>query len=229
MTVAIVLAAGSGKRMNSDVAKQFLKINGKEVLYYSLLAFENNKNIDEIVLVTKEEDIDYCRNNIVEEYGFKKVGKIISGGKERYDSVYCGLCAIYDVDVVLIHDGARPFVTSNMIDDAVWAAKEYGACTVAVPVKDTIKIVDDNLFGVETPDRKKLYQIQTPQAFDYSLIMSAYEGMKQCPNYNITDDTMLVEQYKGVRSKMIEGSYNNLKITTPEDLEIAEKIASKIF
>lgn len=231
MAVAIVLAAGSGKRMNSDTAKQFLKIRDKEVLYYSLYTFQHNPHISEIILVTREEDIEYCQKNIVDEYGFTKVGKIISGGKERYDSVYKGLCCVNSdrEDIVMIHDGARPFVSDDMINESLDAVKEYGACTVAVPVKDTIKIVDENLFGIETPNRNNLYQIQTPQTFDYKLLVSAYEEMKKDENHNITDDTMLVELYKGVKSKMVSGAYENLKITTPEDLKIAEIFAGKFF
>ena len=238
MAVAIVLAGGSGKRMNTDVAKQFLKINGKEVLCYSLRAFENNENITDIVLVTREEDIEYCKKNIIDEYGFSKVSNIVCGGKERYDSVYNGLQVISTYpegkrQVVLIHDGARPFITDIMINKSVKKIQSgCQACTIAVPAKDTIKKVenvDGKILGIETPDRKFLYQIQTPQTFEFNLIMSSYEKMLKDHNHNITDDTMLVEQYSGVYSEIIEGTYENIKITTSEDLEIGEIFAKKSF
>lgn len=256
MAVAIVLAGGSGSRMNSGVAKQYMLINEKEVIFYSLSTFQKNEHITDIVLVARNEDLEYCKNEIVNKYGFDKVRRIVSGGKERYASVYQGLLAVGDIfkadanisgdniidnfercsqagvcgnQIVLIHDGARPFVTNEMIHASIECAKETGACTVGVPVKDTIKIVDENMNGVETPDRKFLYQIQTPQTFEYKLIMAAYEKMHSGQNAadthekaGITDDTMLVELYTGVKSKVIFGSYENIKITTPEDINIAE-------
>lgn len=253
MAIAIVLAAGSGSRMNSDVAKQYMMLCGKEVLFYSLQTFQNYADIKNIILVTREEEISYCKENIVARYGFDKVGTICAGGKERYESVYNGLVSseAAEDDIVLIHDAARPFVTAQMIDDSICAAREYGACTVGMPVKDTIKIVDENNFGIDTPERSRVYQVQTPQTFQYGLLMSAYENMlsqknhmsndekmsnkidnkKQADdkNYKITDDTMLVEQYRGVRSKIVPGAYENIKITTPEDMEIASKFAEKFF
>lgn len=229
MAIAIVLAGGSGNRMKTDVAKQYLKIDDKEVLYYSLDTFNNSEYISEIILVTRQSDIDFCREQIVLKYKFDKVTKIIAGGSERYDSVYNGMCAInadYD-GLVMIHDGARPFVSEKMIADSVSAANEFGACTVGMPVKDTIKIIDNNNFGIHTPDRNTVYQIQTPQTFRYALLTEAYHEMYKDENHKITDDTMLVEQYIGVRSKVIEGSYINIKITTPEDIEIAQIMLEK--
>mgnify|MGYP002621036792 FL=1 len=132
-------------------------------------------------------------------------------------------------DIILIHDGARPFVTDKMIDDVIDAVRECGACTVGVPVKDTIKVVDENGFGIETPDRKTLWQIQTPQGFRFKLIKEAYDKMLKDENHNITDDTMLVEQYNGVRSKVINGAYENIKITTPEDIKIAKNFVENFF
>ena len=236
MAVAIVLAAGSGSRMNSDIAKQYLKIKDKEVLYYSLKVFEDNNNIDAIILVTRKEDIAYCQENIVDKYGFNKVKNICEGGSERYYSVYNGLMcagALPDEqrDIVMIHDGARPFVNDVMIQDSIDAIKERcSACTVGMPVKDTIKVVREingERIGVETPDRSTLYQIQTPQTFRYDMLMSAYENMFRNKNGNITDDTMIAEQYAGVLSVVVPGSYENIKITTPEDLEVAEKFLEK--
>lgn len=232
MAVAIVLAAGTGSRMGTDIPKQFLHIKGKEVVYYSLSAFNNSEVIDEIVLVTRQEDIEFCKKEIVEKYNLKKVTKVIAGGSERYESVYKGILAIEDVTqkIVMVHDGARPFVTSDMIARSVEAAKKHRACTVGVPVKDTIKIVskeNGEIFGDSTPDRNFLYQIQTPQTFEIELLKSSYEKMWEDENHNITDDTMLVEQYNGVKSNIILGAYENIKITTPEDIEIAEKFLEK--
>ncbi len=226
MVTAIVLAGGSGNRMNSNVAKQYLKIKGKEVLYYSLQVFQKNDDIQEIILVTRESDVDYCRKNIVNKYDFHKVKAVIVGGKERYNSVYNGIGAASG-DIVMIHDGARPFITDEMIEASIDAVKKYGACTVGVPVKDTIKIVDENGMGVDTPDRDLLYQIQTPQTFQRDMLIDAYDKMFKDENHKITDDTMLVEQYGGVQSKVIFGAYENIKITTPEDLEIADKLVEK--
>lgn len=229
MAVAIILAGGKGSRMNSDVAKQYMNICGKEVIYYSLKVFSESNRIQDIILVTREEDIEYCQKSIVNKYGFAKVSKIVAGGKERYDSVYSGISAIENTSdgIVMIHDGARPFVSEDIIERSIAAVVECGACTVGVPVKDTIKIVNENNIGISTPDRKKLYQIQTPQTFRYEYLKSAYEKMYQDKNHNITDDTMLLEQYIGVRSKVIFGAYENIKITTPEDLDIAEKFIEK--
>ncbi len=229
MAVAIVLAGGKGSRMNSDVAKQYIKIDSREIISYTLEAFERSEDIDEIVLVCGKDEETFCKEEIINKYGLAKVKKIVPGGKERYDSVYQGLLAVeedYD-GVVLVHDGARPCVTPEIIHNTFVGAKEYSACTVGVPVKDTIKIVDENGFSIDTPDRKFLYQIQTPQAFDYKTIVLAYEEMYKNPNHNITDDTMLVEQYLGIKSKVILGDYENIKITTEGDLEIAKKFLKK--
>ena len=164
MVTAIVLAAGVGSRMKSEKAKQFLEVAGHEVLYYSLRAFDEHPEVDSIVLVTKEEFVEHCQKELVERYQFAKVRDICIGGKERYDSVYQGLSAIGaegENGIVLIHDGARPFVTAEMISASIACARECGACTVGVPAKDTIKIVDTDHYGVETPERKFVYQIQT--------------------------------------------------------------------
>ena len=238
MAIAIVLSGGSGSRMNSDVAKQYMLLKDKEILYYSLKTFQDSDKISHIILVARPEDIDYCKTNIVEKYEFTKVKKICAGGKERYNSVYNGLCIVEELsddvknEIVLIHDGARPFVTHEMIDKSVENMILGSACTLGVPVKDTIKIVCEihgELFGKETPDRKTLYQIQTPQTFRYELIRKSYERMLGDVNHNITDDTMIVEQYGGMGCGIIMGSYTNIKITTPEDLDFAEKIVEKFL
>lgn len=227
-TVAIVLAAGRGKRMQSDVAKQYLLVRNKPVLYYSLKAFQDSL-VDEIILVTAESEIAYCKEEIVEKYEFSKVSQIVAGGKERYHSVHNGLKACKDVDIVLIHDGARPFVDDAIIARNINMVKEYGACVTGMPVKDTIKIADAEGFVQETPRRDLIWAIQTPQTFRYDLIRNAYDTFlnneeANCESYNVTDDAMVAELFGGLKVKLVEGSYNNVKITTPEDMVLAEAI-----
>ncbi|MBQ3035972.1 MAG: 2-C-methyl-D-erythritol 4-phosphate cytidylyltransferase [Lachnospiraceae bacterium] len=227
-TVAIVLAAGRGKRMQSDVAKQYLLVRNKPVLYYSLKAFQDSL-VDEIILVTAESEIAYCKDEIVEKYAFSKVSQIVAGGKERYHSVHNGLKACEDADIVLIHDGARPFVDDAIIARNINTVKEYGACVTGMPVKDTIKISDAEGFVQETPRRDLIWTIQTPQTFRYDLIRNAYDTFlnneeENCKLYNVTDDAMVAELFGGLKVKLVEGSYNNVKITTPEDMLLAEAI-----
>jgi 2-C-methyl-D-erythritol 4-phosphate cytidylyltransferase len=219
--VAIVLAAGQGKRMQSKVQKQFLLIKEKPVLYYTLNAFENSPVITDIILVTGKDEIEYCQKEIVDKYGFKKVCKIVAGGKERYHSVHHGLQAVEEADYAFIHDGARPFVDNDMIERAYEAVKEHKACVIGMPVKDTIKIADENGFASQTPDRKKVWQVQTPQTFEFQLIKDAYSRLLEEEPEGITDDAMVVETMTDCKVKLVEGSYRNIKITTPEDLEIA--------
>lgn len=224
---AIVLAAGKGKRMKTKVSKQFLELNGKPILYYSLLAFEKSP-VDRIILVTGEQDMEYCRKEIVLKYGFDKVVKITAGGKERYDSVWKGIQAAGETDYILIHDGARAFIDQETIMRCMEDVRTSKACVAAVPVKDTIKSVDDDLKGVVTPDRSKLWMVQTPQVFEQKLIYEAYrkldEDLKQGKNAAVTDDTMVAEYYTGVHSHMVMGSYYNIKVTTPEDLVLGKAI-----
>ena len=224
MVSAIVLAAGRGSRMKSKEAKQFIEINGYPLLYYSLKVFDASI-VDEIILVTGANDIDYVRENIVEKYGFTKVRRIVAGGKERFNSVSRGLKACDRRNkIIMIHDAARPCVTNSMIMNSITAARRYKACTVGMPVKDTIKIVDEEGFGIETPDRSTLYQIQTPQTFARDILVEAYDRLRQSGDTDITDDTMIVERYLDIKSKIIEGSYENIKVTTPEDIELAEML-----
>lgn len=217
---AIVLAAGSGKRMNSQVHKQYLIIQDRPVLYYSLKAFEDSA-VDEIVLVVGKGEEEFCRKEIVDKYGISKVKAIVEGGKERYHSVFEGLKQTSDADYVLIHDGARPFVNQDIIRRCKQEVQKYQACVVGMPVKDTIKIADEGGYAKQTPDRKNVWMIQTPQTFSYALIYEAYEEMLKTEDTAITDDAMVLERIKGKKSKLIEGSYRNIKITTPEDLLIA--------
>lgn len=224
---AVVLAAGRGKRMGTDVPKQYLKIRGHEILYYSLKAFEESV-VDEVVLVTGEQDIEYCQKEIVEKYGFEKVAKIIPGGAERYDSVYAGLLAADDCSYVLIHDGARPLVTPEIIAKVLEGAMAYDSCTTGMPVKDTIKVVDEDNMAVDTPERGALWTIHTPQGFSYPVILEAHRKFRQ-GDYRIpvTDDTMLAEIFLRKRAKLVEGSYQNIKVTTPEDIDAAEAFLYK--
>lgn len=219
---AIVLAAGKGTRMNSKIQKQFLEVEGKPVIYYSLKCFQESPLIRDIILVTGEESLSYCKEEIVKRFGFSKVKKVTAGGKERYDSVYAGLCACDNTDYVLIHDGARPFITEEILERTCLSVKETGACVVGMPAKDTIKISDRNKMVESTPAREKVWLVQTPQAFRYSLIKESYESIRCKDMSGITDDAMIVEQESGVKVALVHGSYENLKITTPEDLIIAE-------
>lgn len=219
---AIVLAAGKGSRMQSAVPKQYLELCGKPVLYYSLAAFEESF-IDEIILVAGKDDISYCKEQIVERYGFQKVTKIIAGGAERYLSVYQGLLAAEEADYVYLHDGARPFVDAAILSDAKACVEQYQACVAGMPVKDTIKIVDAEDFAKETPERKYVWQVQTPQVFSYALVREAYDMLMEDQDaYSVTDDAMVVETMLNYPVKLFQASYKNIKITTPEDLQIAE-------
>lgn len=218
---AIVLAAGSGKRMGTKVHKQYLLMEGKPVLYYSLRAFEDSQRIDEIIVVCGAGEEEYCRHEIVEKYGLSKVRKIISGGAERYNSVWNGLQKTAD-GYVYIHDGARPFVDGAIIERAYECVREYHACVAGMPSKDTIKIVDSAHMVSATPDRSSVWIVQTPQVFETELIKKAYAMLMDRDEINVTDDAMVAEQMIGCPVRLFYGSYENIKITTPEDLEIAE-------
>lgn len=227
-TGAVILAAGKGTRMESQVHKQYLELFGKPLLYYTIKAFEQS-SVDEIILVTGCKETEYCQKEIVEKYGFKKVTAVRSGGKERYHSVYEGLKAVKDCDYVLIHDGARPCVTREIIDAASEAVRKYRACAVGMPVKDTIKIADKAEYAVRTPDRNCLWQIQTPQAFEYGLVLQAYEKLMSSEHdqEGVTDDAMVVETMTEEKVKLIRGDYANIKVTTPEDMEIARVLLKR--
>ena len=226
-TVAIVLAAGRGRRMQSEIAKQYLLIRKKPVLYYSLKAFEDSI-VDEIVLVTSESEQEYCQREVIDKYGFRKIKKLVVGGKERYHSVYHGLCAIEECDYVFIHDGARPFITPEMIEKIWKEVKAHPAVVAGMPAKDTVKIADRDNYVKETPLRRNVWTIQTPQTFEYALLKKAYDELMLRERgildegIQITDDAMVIEHFAGVKVKLVEGSYRNIKITTPEDLLVAE-------
>lgn len=220
--VAIVLAAGQGKRMNSSVQKQFLLIKEKPVLYYSLHTFQQSPLIHEIILVTGKEEITYCKEEIVEKYGFSKVTKVVEGGKERYNSVFCGLSAIEECDYVYIHDGARPFINESILQNLQITVEMEKACVAGMPVKDTIKLVDDEQHVTETPVRDKVWIVQTPQVFSFDLVKGAYTEYFAQNKEGATDDAMVVELMTGHKVKLVQADYRNIKITTPEDLQIAE-------
>lgn len=223
---AVVLSAGSGKRMKSDIPKQYMNLLDKPVIYYSLKAFQDS-GFSSIVLVCGKDDIDFCRREIVEKYNLSGVTAIVAGGKERYHSVYRGLCAVEGADYVFIHDGARPMINGDMIRRLQSAVIEEGAAVAGMPVKDTINIVDESNRIVNTPQRKYVWQVQTPQCFSFPIIYEAYaklvsdeEKGKTIPT--VTDDAMVLSYVSEHKVKMVETDYRNIKITTPEDFEIAE-------
>ena len=222
MNGVVIVAAGTGSRMNMGINKQFIKLEGKEIIAYTIEKFYNNSNIEDIVVVVKEDESEFFKKEILDKYNFKNV-KIAYGGKERQDSVYNGLKLLDEkCDVVLIHDGARPFVSDKIIDKSIEEAKEHKAIVVGVPVKDTIKVTDNDKNIVDTPNRSVLWAVQTPQTFDYNILIDAYKDAFKNKFYG-TDDAMLVERI-GYKVKMLEGSYNNIKITTQEDLNVGSQI-----
>ena len=224
----IIVAAGSGKRMRSAIAKQYIELKGRTILSYTIETFNNSENIDDIVLVTSSDAVDYVRREIIEKYGFDKVRTIVEGGADRQDSVYKGLKAVdSDTDVVLIHDGVRPFVADKYIAELESIAMEFGGCVLGGPVKDTIKVCDSEGYITDTPKRETLWLAQTPQCFKYDIIMKAYEKAEK-EGYRGTDDSMLAERL-GIRIKMVRGDYDNIKITTPEDLYMGEVILENII
>lgn len=219
---AIILAAGRGSRMQTDIPKQFLEVEGRPILSYSVEAFEKS-SVSQIILVTAKEYLEYCRREIVERFRCKKVRHIVEGGSERYWSVKNGLMAAKGTEYVLIHDAARPCITVQMIESAICHLKTGEACTLGVPVKDTIKVVDGDGYGIDTPPRNFLWQIQTPQCFCYAEICQAYEKMELSGDTDITDDTMILERYLHKKTRVIMGDYCNIKVTTNEDLETVGK------
>ncbi len=264
---AIVLAAGSGRRMHSKQKKQFMEILGKPLYTWSAEQFDSHPQVDGIIITTAEEDIPFMEKvtgfgkgdtqdiystcDSTKIYPLHKLTAIVSGGKERYNSVYNGLNEIRKIEqisdteitadstvspeadpIVMIHDCARPMLTHAIIDDALHYAAKYHAAVIGMPVKDTIKIIDEEHFVKSTPERSSVWLMETPQSFDFSLIYSAYrkliqkesEGRLMIP---VTDDAMVVETFTGARVKVVAGTYENIKITTAEDIKIAETYLSK--
>ena len=228
-SMAIVLAGGSGRRMGLSKPKQYEELNGKPLVCYCLQTFEDSF-INGVILVCRPGDEEYCKNEIVEKYSYKKIVKIVPGGKERFDSVYEGLKAAGECDYVFIHDGARPFVSQHVLERCLHYAAKYKAAAAAVRAKDTIKIEDGDGFIDQSPDREMTWQMQTPQVFDYRMILSCYEKLKKDEKrleeagVRITDDTMVAKMFAGVDAKLVESEYENIKITTPGDMYIAEAL-----
>lgn len=225
-TVAVIIAAaGSGMRMGSGIPKQYMEIGGKPILTRAIEAFENNAFIDHIYVVVHPDYADYCQSQILDRFSFEKVKAVVEGGKERQDSVYRALEALEEeVDFVLVHDGARPFVEEHTINLLLETTSAHGAGVVCVPVKDTIKVAEAQVV-VDTPDRKTLYSIQTPQGFSKDLLTAAYEKAF-AENYYGTDDAVLVEKL-GQKVYLVKGEYHNIKITTREDLVLGETMVSE--
>lgn len=230
--VAVVLAGGRGKRMGTTLAKQYLLIREKPVLYYSLEVFEKSDFIDDVILVVGKGQIPYCRQEIVEKYQFQKIRAVVEGGAERYHSVWEALRILEQEKMkkgyVFIHDGARPFIDEEILRRVYDEVCKNRACVVGMPVKDTIKIADEQGCIHMTPKRSLVWQIQTPQVFSADLIIPAYREVIEHEQelleqgVQITDDAMVVENVCKCPVKLVEGSYENIKITTPEDLDIAE-------
>lgn len=235
----VLLAGGSGRRMGADRAKQFLEVAGKPLIWYSLNVLQQSKIVDDCVLVAPQKDISYVKEAIVEREGFSKVRAIIPGGRERYESVWKGLQTLGEgissgaadaPQVILIHDGARPCLTEDILERCFWEALKYGACVAAVPSKDTVTLADEEGFEAETPDRKFVWNVQTPQAFRTEVIYPAFRKMAQELEDRedleafswITDDASVAQHYAGARIRIVRGDYRNMKVTTPEDLQIAE-------
>jgi 2-C-methyl-D-erythritol 4-phosphate cytidylyltransferase len=219
---ALVPAAGMGKRMGAEINKQYLLLAGKPILAHTLQVFQDTPFIADIYVVIPAAEIPYCQEHVVERHGLTKVRQIVPGGAERQHSVMNGLQAVAgagDDDVVLIHDGVRPFVPLRVLERAVEVARVHDGALVAVPAKDTVKVVVDGIVRA-TPPREDLWLAQTPQAFRYSVIRAAHE-IAAAERYLGTDDASLVERL-GKDIHIVMGDYRNIKITTPEDLILAE-------
>lgn len=225
MINAIILAGGKGKRMNAKMSKQYIDLKGKPILYYTLKRFTELKVIDKIILVLSKDEIEYCKKEVLEKHNLK-IDIIVEGGAERQDSVFNALKHVENGDIVLIHDGARPFVSDKIINNGIEYAKKYGCAAPGVTPKDTIKVKDNNNFSISTPDRNSLVAIQTPQVFKGQIIKECHEKVKN-DNITVTDDTMVVERYNNI-VYLYDGEYTNIKITTPEDLILAEKLINNI-
>ena len=227
--IAIVLAAGQGKRMGTSVQKQYIELFQRPLIFYTLQTFEDSRVIDDIILVVGPGQEDYVYQEIVRKYYFTKVKAIVPGGNERYDSVWNGLKVLKNGALgeeakkgyVFIHDGARMFVDEEILRRGYATVEKYRACVAGMPSKDTVKLTDEQGFAKETPDRKYVWSVQTPQVFEAELITEAYRKLMEQEEIHVTDDAMVVEQMTDIPVRLFEGSYRNIKITTPEDLEIA--------
>ena len=224
--VALILAAGQGKRMGAEKKKPYLLLAGKPILFHTLGEFEKCPSIDGIVLVVEKHEVDNVRTSAVDEFGCRKVINVVPGGPKRQDSVWEGIKALKDEgELVMVHDGVRPFISPELLEKAVDTTRKTGATVVAVPVKDTIKTASPEKEVIKTLDRETLWAVQTPQTFNHDLLKRAHEKAMQDGFYG-TDDASLVERI-GVPVSIIDGPYENIKITTPEDLVLAEAILQK--
>jgi 2-C-methyl-D-erythritol 4-phosphate cytidylyltransferase len=223
---AIVVAAGDGKRMGSKVKKPYIELAGRPLLFYALKNIIDSSLITGIVLVAGNGLVDYCQQNIVEAYGLDSVLSVVEGGAQRQDSVCCGLKVLpSDAEMIMIHDGVRPFVSCRIIKETIAAAIEYGAAITGVRVKDTIKMVDESYRIMQTVDRNGLWAVQTPQVFKAKLLRDCYDKAMYRGFYG-TDDASVIE-WAGFEVKIIEGEYENIKITTPFDMIVAEAMIKK--
>ena len=227
-TAVIVVAAGRGTRMNHAVPKQFLPLEGKPILAHTLLNLAKIPEVDSITLVVNEDRIQWCKETIVNKYNIKKVEGIIGGGSTRGKSVLNGLMSLdKQTEIVAIHDGVRPFVGESLFKNIIKQAEEFGAAICAIPLRDTLKKIDKENEVKSTYDREGFWLVQTPQAFRYSLILKAYEKAEK-DGFQATDDAAIVERLPHP-VKIVEGSPLNIKITTPEDLVLAEAIYEIIY
>ena len=230
---AVIVAGGSGRRMGADVPKQYLKLCGLPVLVHTLRAFACWDRLDEIVLVTAEDQMAYCRKEIIEKYDIPKIKAVVPGGRERCESVYCGLQACPDADYVFIQDAVRPFLTEELLEKGWETVRRYGSAICGVPSKDTVKIVSGDGVVRDTPARETVWIVQTPQIFSGSLIRSAYEKLTAAEgaafgsSAGITDDAMVLERSGLAPVHMFQGDYTNIKITTPDDMLTGEAILEK--
>lgn len=226
--VALIAAAGKGKRMNTRISKPFIPIFGKPILAYTIEKFEKCRLIDKIYLTVNSEEKELCSRNVIIKYNFSRVQELVDGGETRQDSVYNGLKALdKDTDIVVIHDGARPLIEETLIRDSIEKAQKYGAAIAAIPIKDTVKKSENNFFINKTLNREEIWRAQTPQTFKYDLILPAYHKAYK-DKYLATDDAAILERY-GHKVKLIIGSEENIKITTPFDIIVAENFLKKGF
>jgi len=217
---AIIVAAGSSERMGG-IDKVFAPLGGKPVLARVIDVFENCHSVHQIVMVVSQQNIESAQR-LVAEQGWSKVSEVCAGGERRQDSVAAGLSRLDSCSWVVIHDGSRPLVTVDLIERGLEAAKETGSAVAAVPLKDTMKMAMDDMIVQGTPPRRNLWAVQTPQVFRFDIINEAHRQAK----YEVTDDATLVER-AGYKVKLYMGSYENIKITTPEDLALAEVLVQK--
>jgi len=227
MTIAaIIVAAGKGLRMNKDVPKQYLALEGRPILGHTLLVFDTCNRIDEVFVVIPAEDFDFCRQNVITPLNLQKRIRLVSGGDRRQDSVYNGLKALdQKTDLVVIHDGVRPFVKSGELEACIDGAIQFGACILGIPASDTLKRVDGAGIIGETLARDNIWLVQTPQAFKYDLILKAHKAARR-DGVSGTDDAFLAERL-GIEVRIITGNKDNIKITTREDLAVAQALLAK--